>query len=91
MDTMTHIKWIHNALILLITLVIVINRSAYINLILNALNTIQQQQQQQQLQLQVYETCNLNVKTLLDEYNIDNNLWIKNETKLKELFIFSDV
>jgi hypothetical protein len=44
---------------------------------------------QQELKLQTYETYNLDVKTIIDEFQINTDLWFKNEVKLKELFILN--
>ena len=71
---------------------IVVLRSAYLNLILSALYNLTQLaklQSQQELQLQTYETYNLDVKTVIDEFQLNHNLWFKNEVKLKELFILN--
>ena len=67
-------------------------RSAYLNLTMNALYNLMQQSKshnQQELQLHTYETYNLDVKTITDEFQINTDLWIKNEAKLKELFILN--
>lgn len=34
----------------------------------------------------VYEICQLNFKTVLNNFNVNLELWTNNESKLKELF-----
>ncbi len=70
-------------------------RSDYLNLVLNALlNTTQQQQLQldangENLKLQVNEIYSLNAKVILEEFQVNPQLWYANENKLKELFTIS--
>ena len=59
------------------------------NLFLNSLYNLSQQsklQYNQDLQLKTYETYNLDVKTIFEEFEINAEMWSKNEVKLKELF-----
>jgi hypothetical protein len=38
-------------------------------------------------QWNIYEQCPINVKSIVDNFNLNPDLWAKNESKLAELFV----
>jgi hypothetical protein len=38
-------------------------------------------------QWNVYEQCPINIKSIVDNFSLNGDLWSKNEKKLSELFV----
>lgn len=64
--------------------------SSYLNLVLNGISLVQPtlMSSDGNLDWNIAETCQLNPKSVLDNFKINNELWSSNEKKLKELFVF---
>lgn len=58
------------------------------NIVLTGLNTIQASTNSNESspEWNIYEICQINFSTILENFQINSDLWSKNESKLKELF-----
>ena len=71
--------------------ILLISRSSYLNLILLGLNTVQPTISPNGTNTwNVSETCQLDLKILLENFTVNSDLWSKNEKKLQELFTVVD-